>query len=524
MIRFTIFFIIIVGFGFFANWISNYSGLILFQVGDYEVRVTLTFFIFLFALCLIITIIVWAIIMYIYNLPKKIKSKSEARINRKIQNSITKGLIHTSAGNSIAADLEIKKIDKLTSKKNVDIITLILKAQNANLKKDNTSLLKIFNQMQASDEAKMLGYRGLYTISKNSKNPQKSIEILKEAETYDRDEPWVLEEMLKCFLMTKNWVGACEALDSQFKNKLISKKKYNKEKAIILTAHAKSIEEEYPDESLELSQEANRLDKAQIISALISARVLSEKQSIAKAEKIILDTWKLNPHEDLALLYSHLVPGLSPSIRLGKVQSLIKRSKSNGIESAIALSRIAIEAKDYKKAREALDPHINDNSSKRTYQIMADIEIASSKNLGKAREWMRKALNAKFDTNWHYGDFVSHVWLPCIPETGELRVFEWGDKLINSIDENDTYIDFLNNKRLIEKNTENITQSDDHELDLKTIESDITETILDKDTKLTNQKKKKRTKSAKKEQVVHQDIINSPDNPGVQSDEDINEL
>ena len=57
-----------------------------------------------------------------------------------------KGLVHASAGNINAAEIEIKKIDRI--KKNTsDIMVLLLKAQNASLKKDNVALNKIFQQM-----------------------------------------------------------------------------------------------------------------------------------------------------------------------------------------------------------------------------------------------------------------------------------------------------------------------------------------------------------------------------------------
>ena len=60
-------------------------------------------------------------------------------------------------------------------------MTLLLKAQNASLKKDNKELNKVFQSMKAIENTKMLSYRGLYTISKNAEDPTKSIELLKEA-------------------------------------------------------------------------------------------------------------------------------------------------------------------------------------------------------------------------------------------------------------------------------------------------------------------------------------------------------
>ena len=61
-----------------------------------------------------------------------------------------------------------------------------------------------------------------------------------------------------------------------YKNKLIQRKDYNIQKAIILTAHAKSIEEDSPDEALNFALEANKLNKKQIIATQVSAKIFSE--------------------------------------------------------------------------------------------------------------------------------------------------------------------------------------------------------------------------------------------------------
>ncbi|GIS07788.1 MAG: hypothetical protein CM15mP111_4030 [Hyphomicrobiales bacterium] len=80
------------------------------------------------------------------------------------------------------------------------------------------------------ETTKMLSYRGLYT-SQRIQNPQKSIELLKDAETYNSAEPWVIDELLKCYLITQNWKSASEVLDRSPAHKLISKK-YNLHKSL----------------------------------------------------------------------------------------------------------------------------------------------------------------------------------------------------------------------------------------------------------------------------------------------------
>ena len=301
------------------NWLASFSGEVLFIIGDYEVKMSPPFFIISSVAIIVLSILLWLSFSYIYQLPRKIQLIKEARSNEKVQNAIMRGLVHASAGNINAAEIEIKKIDRI--KKNTsDIMVLLLKAQNASLKKDNVALNKIFQQMGKIETTKMLSYRGLYTLSKNSKNPQKSIELLKDAETYNSAEPWVIDELLKCYLVTQNWKSASEVLDKMLAHKLISRKKYNLHKSIILTSHALLLEEQNPSEALSLALDAIKLNKSQIIAVITAARILSEQGERAKAEKIIYDIWKSIQHEDLAYLLSYINPGASPKQRVEKIE------------------------------------------------------------------------------------------------------------------------------------------------------------------------------------------------------------
>ena len=521
MIRLFLLLAALLGLIYIFNWMTSYDGQILLQVGEYEITTSIVFFIIISISIITFSILTWVILSYLYSLPKKIQKFNQEKKKQKIQEAITRGLVYASSGNSIAADAEIKKIDRLIkdTKETKDIMTLVLKAQNASLKKDRNQLNKIFQTMGDVEETKMLSYRGLYTLSKNSKNTQKSIEILKDAETYNSNEPWVMEEMLKCYLMTKNWIGAADIIEKKYKNKLIQRKDYNIQKAIILTAHAKSIEEDSPDEALNFALEANKLDKKQIIATLVSAKIFSEIGNISKAEKIIFDTWKLNPHEDLAYIFSHIVPGISPKKRIERIEVLIKKTKSNNIEGAVALSRAYIDAKSFEEARTVLEPYINEESSKRIYQLLAEIEITLSESRTKSAEWMRKAMNSKYDTNWYIDDFTSNVWLPCIPDTGEIKSFMWGDCLIKSIDINHQYLGHFANNKLIPNDQKNSDiKIDDVEVD------EIEEVNIIEADKKQSEIKKINKKSVKKDESKDIGKTSAPDDPGIISEDDINEL
>ena len=513
---FTILFAIIAMIYSF-NWLASFSGEVLFILGDYEVKISPLFFIISSVAIIVLSILLWLSFSYIYQLPRKIQLIKEARSNEKVQNAIMKGLVHASAGNINAAEIEIKKIDRI--KKNTsDIMVLLLKAQNASLKKDNVALNKIFQQMGKIETTKMLSYRGLYTLSKNSKNPQKSIELLKDAETYNSAEPWVIDELLKCYLVTQNWKSASEVLDKMLAHKLISRKKYNLHKSIILTSHALLLEEQNPSEALSLALDAIKLNKSQIIAVITAARILSEQGERARAEKIITDTWKSIQHEDLAYLLSYVNPGASPKQRVEKIEGLIKKTKISGIEGDVALCRAYIDVKNFDKAKQVIEKYINENTSRRIYELLAEIDSHLFKGNAKSRDWMRKAMNARYDTNWSADDFSSDVWLPCIPDTGEIKSFEWGDHRIKTLDIDNNYISNFMRSKMLQGNR--LSQ----ELQENNVEDDIievTEIVEEKDSKIKSGKADKKNKEIKETAISEEIAV--PDDPGVIQEEDIHE-
>ena len=105
---FTILFAIIAMIYSF-NWLASFSGEVLFILGDYEVKISPLFFIISSMSIIVLSILLWLSFSYIYQLPRKIQLIKEARSNEKVQNSIMKGLVHASAGNINAAEIEIKK-------------------------------------------------------------------------------------------------------------------------------------------------------------------------------------------------------------------------------------------------------------------------------------------------------------------------------------------------------------------------------------------------------------------------------
>ena len=92
-------------------------------------------------------------------------------------------------------------------------------------------------------------------------------------------------------------------------------------------------------------------------------------------------------------------------------------------ESALAVARAALDAREFATARDALAPLIA-APTQRVAMLMAELEQLEGDE-GRAREWMGRALNAARDPAWTADGYVSDRWLPVSPVTGRLDAFEW---------------------------------------------------------------------------------------------------
>jgi HemY protein len=94
-------------------------------------------------------------------------------------------------------------------------------------------------------------------------------------------------------------------------------------------------------------------------------------------------------------------------------------------EGRLAVARASLEAREFARARDALEPLLQDRPSMRVCLLMSDLEQAEHGSTGKGREWLARATRAPRDPAWIADGIVSDHWLPISPVTGRLDAFVW---------------------------------------------------------------------------------------------------
>jgi HemY protein len=221
-----------------------------------------------------------------------------------------------------------------------------------------------------------------------------------------------------------DWEGALETLAIAERQHLLEKAPASRRRAVLLTAQAQALEDAEPERALDLALEAHKRARDLVPAAAIAGRILASRGRTPRAARILLRTWRLSPHPELATAYAYVRPGDSPRDRLDRVRRLA-RVTPNHPEALIAVATSAIEARSWDEAREALKPLLEGRLTPRVCTLMARIEGEQYSDAGRVREWLARAGTSPRDPAWTADGVVSDRWSPVSPATGELDAMRW---------------------------------------------------------------------------------------------------
>ena len=320
--------------------------------------------------------------------------------------ALTSGIIAVGAGDRALAVRYAAQARKALPH---EPLTHLLRAQAAQIGGDRATARRIFEAMLASPETEQLGLRGLFLEAEREGEKEAARQFAERALQRNPKLGWPVEALFELQCRAQDWQGALDTLAIARRQHLIDKAPAARRRAVLLTAQAQALEDADADKALELAQEAHRLAPDLVPAAAIAGRVLAARGNTPRAARVLLKTWRLAPHPDLAAAYAYARPGDSPRDRLNRVRHLA-RLTPNHAEAQIAVAISAIEARDWNEARKALEPLLDDRLTPRVCTLMARIEGEQNSDAGRVREWLARAANAARDPAWTADGVVSDHW------------------------------------------------------------------------------------------------------------------
>ncbi|MBZ8134948.1 heme biosynthesis protein HemY [Afifella sp. IM 167] len=420
MIRFLLLiaalFAVVLGF----SWLKDAPGevTVIFAGTAYTIglaRAVLAALILLFA-----ALVVVGLIVFLLRLPMKARLSWRQRREKRYREAVSTGLLAIAAGDISTAERATHEL----SRRGDDPLTLLLKAQTAQLKGDHAAARNAFQAMLEHEPTRIVGLRGLFIEAAREGEHEAARAYAEQARDLSASTPWASRALLRYQAAEGEWGGALKTLSRYAETKAIDRKSARRLRAVILTAEALGREDAEPEKAKEAAIEAHGLEPGLVPAAVVAGRLLARLGDIRRASKILETTWKANPHPEIADAYAHVRPGDSARDRFQRIETLMKM-RPNEDAARLVMARAAINARDWSLAREALTPVVKTRPTQNALLLMAEIEEGEHGNRGRMREWLSRAVHAPRDPVWTADGVVLEEWSPISPVTGRLDAVEW---------------------------------------------------------------------------------------------------
>lgn len=420
MIRVVLFLTAVGLLAFGAAWFADRPGDVVITWLGYRIETSLMVLIGAVAAVAVSSVMIWGIFRAISRSPDLISRIIRDRRGTRGYQAISRGMIAVGAGDARAAKKYADEAMRLASS---EPLTLLLSAQTAQLSGDRRAAERAFREMAAREDTKLIGLHGLFVEAQRRDDPAAARTYAEEAAVAAPSLTWAGEAVLAFRYGDGDWAGALERLEANYKAHLVSKNAYKRQRAVLLTARAMAVEETDRDAAIAFAQEAVKLQPDLVPAAALAGRLLAESGDARKAARVIDKAWRTQPHPDLADAYMHLRHGDSARDRFNRIEQLAGKAPSDP-ESALALARAALDAQEFARARQAL-ASLLEKPTRRVCMLMAELEEREHADLGRARQWMARALHAARDPAWTADGVVSDHWMPVSPVSGRLDAFQW---------------------------------------------------------------------------------------------------
>ncbi len=335
--------------------------------------------------------------------------------------ALSQGLIALGTGNAKQARRQALEADRLLAD---EPAARLLLAQTAQLAGKDDEARQRFEAMLEDPETRALGLHGLFVEAERHREPVAARHYAEEAAKTSPGLEWAGKAVLGYQAVAHHWDEALKSLERNYAAKLLDKKTYRRQRAVILTALAQDLESGEPERAYSLAKEAHGLALDLVPAAVLTSRLATRRGDIRKAAKVLEATWRLFPHPELAETYAHVRTGDSAVDRLKRVKSLAAQ-RANSPEGALAVARAALEAREFEDARAQLKKLLQSEPSRQAFMLMAEVEEAEHGDRGRVRDWLSRAVKAPLDKAWVADGIISAEWQAVSPVTGKLDAFEW---------------------------------------------------------------------------------------------------
>ncbi len=420
MIRLVFFLAVLLAVALGVAWIADRPGQVVITWLGRTVELDILTAIIAFLAATIALTVTWSLIRLILRLPSVIAFASRARRRQKGFEAVARGMVAVSAGDARTAQKQSAEAQRLLGR---EPLTMLLAAQSAQLAGDGSKAEKAFTAMLEHKDTRLVGLRGLHIEANRKGDGEAATFYAAEAYKLAPSADWASEAALAQRCRERDWLGAMALVEQAVSRRLIDKETGRRQRAVLLTADALDRGPGEPDAALRAAQEAVKLAPALAPAAAYLGRRLSDKGDYRGASRVLENAWKQQPHPEVAEAYLDVRLGDAALDRLKRAK-VLQRLAMRDPESRLVVARAALDARDFRQARENLETLVLESPTVRACLLMAELEEAESGDMGRVREWLARASRAPRDKAWVADGRVSENWAPLSP-SGKLDGYVW---------------------------------------------------------------------------------------------------
>ena len=421
MIRVLIYVLIIFALAAGFAWLADNPGSVTFSFQEFDVRTTVMAAAILAVAVLVVGRLLWLFLRALLRAPKRLGRQVADRRRELGSQALTQGFIAVGSGDaSVAAHYAAESRYYAQA----EPLTLLLAAQTAQLTGDDMGARSAFEAMLTKPETRVLGLRGLFLEARRRGDAEAARSF---AAAADREKPglaWAGPALLEYHAADGEWAAALETVASLTGAGAMDAERAKRFQAVLRVARAMELEDSDPAAARDLALEAHRLAPALVPAAVVASRLATRLGDSKRTAKVLETAWRIEPHPELAQAYMDARPGDSGRDRMKRVRHLTK-IRANHLEGQLALARVAVDAQEWAVARQELGGVLATHPTERVYLLMAEIEEREHDDIGRARDWLGRALRAPRDPSWMADGYVFDHWQPVSPITGRIDAFEW---------------------------------------------------------------------------------------------------
>lgn len=353
--------------------------------------------IFFGTLFMVGTIAAWSVLLWIWRLPRRLKSGVGMRKRNRAIDAMEEALIAGAEGDMDRARKASARVRDLAGSTDLGHI---ISATAAEACGDQDEAMLHYTAMLESEKTRPTGQRGLAQAKLATGDLPGAVEAAREAFDQNVQARWAFDTLFKALVADYRWTEARDVLEKGRAAKHMDKAVFDRRRAVLMSAEADYwMDIGQHDKALELSRAALKDAPDFAPAAAIAAYELLRAGDQKRAASLLERAWKDAPHPALSIAYFDLYPGESDATRERRIEGFVSINPSHR-ESKLLLVSHALRSNHPVDALSMLNELLDEEEpTARLCLLTAEAEGALG-NQTDARIWTERAATAPHERDW----------------------------------------------------------------------------------------------------------------------------